>query len=53
MTHNEWLEQAEEYEKKAQAAYEQNDIIAAELYEQKASASRFCADFASEEPNAG
>lgn len=43
MTEQEWIEQAESYEKKAQEAYDAGDEIAGELWERKAQSCRFSA----------
>ena len=49
MTRQEWLEQAVRFEQRAAEAYRRGDEIAGEMYENKAAASRFCADFAPED----
>jgi hypothetical protein len=43
MTENEWLELAEEYDRKAAKALAIGDESAAELWERKAAAARYCA----------
>jgi hypothetical protein len=43
MNEREWIEQAEEYERMSQDAYDKGDEIAGELYERKAQSCRFAA----------
>lgn len=40
MTEKQWLDQAEEYDRKARLAYDAGDEISGELYERKADACR-------------
>ncbi len=49
MKRSEWIEKAEEYERKAQEAYERGDEIAGEMYEAKAQACRSNADYGTED----
>lgn len=49
MTYKEWIDQAEEYERKASEAYEAGDEVLGEMYEVKAQASRACADYATDQ----
>ena len=48
MTHNEWIDQAEEWERKAQEAYESGDESRGEMCEAKARACRIAADYGTE-----
>ena len=43
MSEKEWIEQAEEYERMAQKAYDECDEIAGDLWERKAQSCRFAA----------
>jgi len=49
MTEQEWIEQAEEYERMAEKAYEEGDEIAGELWERKAQSCRFASCYGSVE----
>ncbi len=49
MERSEWIAQAEEYERRAQEAYEKNNIALGDYYTQTARACRTAADYAPEE----
>jgi hypothetical protein len=49
MDHQAWIEQAEDYERKARAAYDSGDENQGEMYEHQAQASRTAADYATED----
>ncbi len=52
MERSEWIAQAEDYERRAQEAYEKNNVALGDYYAQMAHACRTCAAYAPETEDA-